>query len=405
MFNKILKYFKKTKELDEKDFDKWYSEESSSVVKQLNQQIFEINNQIKGQIGLVKESINELKNAELMNKNISKKEIQYMEGNREFFIKAVNRFLDNICFAEEINGLSQPISNFEDNAKDLLKSTQRSVVILNQFFEDEVKNIFSKIKKLEDNYNELKKVIDNEKHKKLNSLKEEMDNLDNNDKRKKQLETKIAEINNNLNNLNNELEVINKKNEELTFSDKYNWYLMRSRTIEEKERYLVSEKDKINHIFSELSRAIKKYQRIDDDPLIELYLSDAAKAFLEDDQLKILPILRKLQNSIDQLEFSEKEELLIIKKINSLFNMGLAILRNQYVQINSELNELRSNSDTSIVEEIEKNKEEIENLRRKMDILQKELKETEESFSLVSKNIGDSKLKEILKESYGILLK
>ena len=127
MFNILRKFFsERESELLQLQLDQlpsFINDKSNEINKDLNQHIADIRTKISSEIGKTKMNLNVLKNAELRNKNIPIRARQFMDGNREAYIRAVNTIIDQIVIDDDYNKVLKFIADFDEKLKTFVKST------------------------------------------------------------------------------------------------------------------------------------------------------------------------------------------------------------------------------------------------------------------------------------------
>src|SRR3989339_1449026 len=121
MFNFLKKLFANGETKEEKvsinELESWFNGKTSDILKELDNKISIAKDKIIEEIKKTRENLDILEKAQLHNPKISLREKQFMEGNREAYIKRANIFLKQINLEGSHNELLEFCSNF-DNALD-----------------------------------------------------------------------------------------------------------------------------------------------------------------------------------------------------------------------------------------------------------------------------------------------
>ena len=396
MLSFIRKLFKK-KEEKKLSFDMlgpWFNEKSGSYYSEFNKIREEINSKINELVEKTNESIEKLKIAKLQNPNISVREKQFMEGNREAYINRARLFIE-IKLPEKIEEIDNFYSSFEDQFNNFEKSTMKPYQILQHFFEHETNSILYNIKKIEALSKELKELTKNEKISRINSINKRIDDIKNKKKLKEGLKNKISkkeqeekslkeEIKDDEDNINK----LKKSKEFVNYNNKTDELRKIKEKIKEKESSLIND-------FSVLEKAMKKFARIafEDEDLINKYIGNPVSALLSDNELRIISIFEKLKDNIvkDKVELKDKKKEKSLKAINKLdkeFFESFLLEYNKLVDIKNKLvKEINESNARKIFYELE-NK--IVNDKENLDKIKKEIEETK-------KEIDKSNIKEMKK--------
>jgi len=317
MLKLIKKFFSIEKEIVSErvgldKIEKWYEEKSVSVFSNFNSQLEEFNSRIKEKIALTKEHLDNLNSAELQNPNIPYKAKQYMEGNREAYIKAINAFTSNNLkhdfTSNDHESITSFTSNFEKDLELLGKSTFRSYQILSEFFANELALISSDIKSFETIMKELNNLLLSSGVNTAKKLTDDIKNLNIKISLKKNLKGDLQEEEKKLIEIESSLEKLKEDSSSLLKSQEFIDYENEKKTKYELQSKLKSHKDMIFQYFSTIEKALKKYSRIaiSNEELIVEYTYSAENALLKDPELKLLEILSRLESSIKENKIALK---------------------------------------------------------------------------------------------------
>lgn len=167
--------------------------------------------------------------------------------------------------------------------------------------------------------------------------------------------------------------------------------------ISETEKQLKSIEQHIYTEFMSVERVLKKYQHLkgdEKDNIMNSYINDPFRAFMEDDSLEIKNRLERIEKSImnKELDIEEKKLHRIIEIIKELD--FLTTLKFQHIQLNEKLSELKKSLEdlSSIFNEKKEIENEIENLKVKIAELRKSIeRKTKEASFLNEKIIEERK--------------
>jgi len=325
MLDFVRKLFKKKgadrEEISFDNIEQWFNEKSGAYYNEFNRIREGINNRINESIRIIKESIEKLKTAQLQNPNISIREKQFMEGNREAYINRTRLFIE-IKLPEKIEEIDDFYSSFEAQVNSFKKSTMKPYQILQHFFAHETNKILYSVKKIEKLAKELKDLTENEKISRISNINKKISNIKTKKRLKEELEKEISEKNNDEKNLKEEIKNDEKNITELRKSREFVNYKNKADDLKKiKEKLKEKENDILNE-FSVLEKAMKKYARIsfEDDALINKYIGNPVNALVNDNELRIIIIFENLKKNIDEdkIELKDKKKAKSLKTIDNL---------------------------------------------------------------------------------------
>ena len=343
--------------------ESWFENKTKKIIDDTNYSINEIKLKIYEEIDNTKENIKKLENAKLINENIHVKEIQFMEGNRSFYINRVGLFFENLSLPDD--NLKESISKIEKEINDLGKSTFKAYQILQHFYEHEAYAIAQNIKSLDLLLNELKSLVSNKKIKEIESIKSDIVSLKSTINEEKELKVLMKKSENDVVELEEEKRKIRyeltKKEQSKDFKE-YGALEVEQHKLNEQINDL---KEDIHHYFAILEHALKKQSKIDIEyeSVINKYLEDPIKALSDDSAFEIIKILKKIEDNInnDSIDLKDNKKEKTIETIARITESNLSDFLVEYRKLNSEISNISEKMKSkSIVQEIEKIKERIQ---------------------------------------------
>jgi len=328
MFRSFLKnLFKKTKDFEEIKIEldglaSWFETESKRFIEDANNSLEPITKQLKAGIKETEENIEKLKNAVLSNPNISEREKQFMEGNRNAYIKAVRNFLNEILLVNDVKLLQKHYNGFDTKLDSFAKSTTRSYYILQEFFSRESSLIARNIKNISNLVNEINVLVTKKNIDSLKSIKNLIIGLRNKVEKKKRLEEELKrkltieeEIEKRLILLKKEINELEESNEKKNLVELIN---KKEDTVNKRKEL---EKDYL-YYFSLLKKPLSKYIRvtIGDTALLNRYILNPIDAIHQDKELGIVELLNKMTNNIknNQIVLDKRKKKRVLSILNKL---------------------------------------------------------------------------------------
>lgn len=290
----------------------FFNDGKTRLMAEISKNIEEFEFKIKEEVQITKINIERLKDAKLRNPNIPIKEIHFMEGNRDSYIKKAVQFIDSITIEKDLSKLSNSFADFESRINSFGASTYRPYSILQHFFGEETNLIASNIKKIEDFFKKVMHILKRHDFENILVLEKEIDDLSIKIGIKKTLENSILKVNKTLEILNKEIKDLDRDLDKARNSKEYKEYLELKTKIEVTREKMMNQNMMITHPFSIIEQALKKYSRIalENEKLCLDYLNNPVKSLLEDENLKILVILNKIKENLinDKITLKDKKK-------------------------------------------------------------------------------------------------
>jgi hypothetical protein len=407
LFTEPKKEELKPEELKPEELGKWFNEESNKIFTELNIKLDDIKNKIKEETTKTKENLAILNAANLHNPKISVREKQFMEGNRRAYILSVNTFLRGLEIEkEDPSKLLEFCNNFNKRIENFGKSTVRSYHILQEFFSNESKTIAINIRRLGSHVSELENTIKQAKTKKIQDIKQRIDELNNKIKQRTELDISLKnkeklEDSSSKNKIDTEKEI-----ENLIKSKEYKHLLELKANKEISLTHIREHNAKIVHAFSVMERPLKKLLRVimEDHELLNKYLENPVETLVSDNELKITKILHKLERNINNytLDLKDKKRDRVLETIKGTTEEFLR----EFINKHNELEENLKNIEKDI-EENQSLKTE-EKLRYELSNIDENIEKTEKEIGLIKKEIEKTNIhtiKEMLQNEINDVLK
>jgi len=328
MLKYIKKLFEKQEEIEEKTFtldelNNWLLEKKASIGTQIKPSIGDSILKIQSRIQNVLGELDKLKSADLQNPNIPNRAKTIMEGNRDSFIKTMNRLFEAIDLSyDSYSELQDACKSIQKEIDDLAKSSGKSYQVLNQFFAREVQNIAIEIKHVAKELKNIHATIKDSNYSRADAFIKTISEV----KRKigigKELKDKQNKAEEHKKNQQDLLVSIENEIEQLHEGSLFKEYTSYLEELNENTKKIKEVEHQIINEFSGLDKALKKYSKItiENSLLIRLYSDDPTKALSEDNEMNIVNILSSLSQQIenDKLGLDEKKKQKALGKCKQL---------------------------------------------------------------------------------------
>ncbi len=327
------------------ELEDWFKKKSDSIISDLNVKIDEIKASIRQEITRTKDNLAVLATAKLRNPNISVKERQLMEGNRKAYILGVNRFLREIVLDVDYNKMMEFCNNFSLRIERFGKGTVRPYAILQDFFANESRNIALNIKGIESLIKKLQTTLEEARLSEIDEIMASIRDLCYKVERKEKDKAALGEKMILLSKLEKTKSKIESEIGNLRKSEEYK-KLNQLRLEEERVLSKIKENEiRLVNAFSIINKPLRKMERVvlENAEILAGYIENPVRALEKDDGLKIIEILKKLENNINNytldLKDKKREKVLI-----ALSNMGVDFFksfRNNMLGLKKELERLK----------------------------------------------------------------
>ncbi len=413
MLSWIKKLFKKEEQVKEEsvsipEIEKWFEEKSDSLKKESSSEILKLLNEIDFTKKDLIDNVERMKNASLLNPNVTEREHQFMVGNRDNYVKNMTAFYEKLNIPGDFN--KKEIENFVIRTNNqiilLNKTTFRSFQVLQHFFANETKKIAFDIVNIHDKINKISNELNSgsinhicSSENKINELLSEYEILNKLKSREKELAIQYEKINLDLHPVEEEI----KKTESSKSADELNDLKKQLGEILQEQKKI---EQKVAAIFSPLDKSMKKFNKDSKDRLLNAYSENPYQALLEDENFLIFERLGKISKDLttDNLGIREDKKDKAINALNSITHQKIEALKNTIIENKENCNLIRrhiaNNKAGKILNEFYYKKDA---LNKKLSELQKESKEIKDK--LEKKNIEVSKTKKELEDSFKSLLK
>ncbi|MBW2974140.1 hypothetical protein KY366_00330 [Candidatus Woesearchaeota archaeon] len=352
MFNFLKRFFSSPEEektgkevIKADELGDWFKYKSSVIFTDLDRRVEVINSRLKDAVMRTKDNLAILSTSKLYNPKVSVKENQYMEGNRKSYILGVNNFLRGIDLnKKDYPSLLDFCNDFSLRLDRFGKSTFRSYQILQEFFSHESRNIAMGIKDIENSVKQLGESVKNARIGKVEEIKKDIAALGMKLNQKSGIESSSKDKEKVKEGLLKNKKDIEKKINDLVKSREYKKL---NHLKADKEVLLANIREhnaRMIHAFSVMERPLRKLQKmvIEDSGLLQKYIENPVDSLVNDDELKIAGLLRKLEKNINNytLDLKDKKREKVLETVKCLTEEFLREFVNRHNELNAQLDSL-----------------------------------------------------------------
>ncbi len=142
------------------------------IERDFDEKLANLSERLRNESGKTRGNLKKLEAGTLLNKAVEKRHIQIMEGNRVAYIKKIWQFLDAVADTAPLDKERghQAAEYLRERLESLLKSTQKSYFVLQEFLANESRDIAGNLKAFDRLVTELKETLESQE-KKLSRIK------------------------------------------------------------------------------------------------------------------------------------------------------------------------------------------------------------------------------------------
>jgi hypothetical protein len=382
----------------------WLEEKSEDILKDEIKTLKEILSKAKDSKIHLKEKIELLEKAELMNRNIPDREVHIMQGNRTNYTNKMYSFIEDTKLPEpDFEKIESFCEEFQKTLLQLNEETGKGYFVLKNFFDKDVVNIASSIKEIEDYIKELKSVITQEKISKYRKMLLKIRELNETSIKKESLSEEVKKLDEEIKATEAKKMNFETKLKNLKEGQEFQMHLRMETEKNDLEEGLKKLESRLINIIKPLDKPIKKISHDTGNRLLQKYLDDPLKTLIEDNDLEILTSIAAIRQEIESdAEVKDKQKEKLLGYIEEM-------KRETLEQIKKEHNELLSHktmveeilSRSSMVMDMKELDYQIEHVTEKLKRIEQENKEKNIMLDKLKVEDKSKKLEEELSEFTG----
>ncbi|MBI2140440.1 hypothetical protein HYU14_05935 [Candidatus Woesearchaeota archaeon] len=320
------------------DAAKPHAEKLSSAVEQKKQELSE-------EIHSAREKIDALSSATLPNPNISVREKQFLDGNRNAYLLYANNFLSSLDH-DGITRHSLPDFSvrFDEKLQQFAKSTLRPYQILQEFLANESRDVAISVRAIEGHVKGMRQSVELSPLSKISRLKALAGELNSRLSQKKNVEEEMKKLGDDITLAEKSISAEQQNLNDLRDSGEYKTYLDAKADREIQLKKISDISSSVSQPFATLEMALRKYGHIASENLevVGNYLQDSAKAMAEDEGLAIIDALQKVKQCIirGEIELKDKKKEKTMAVLGQLTAEWLAEKRKERLLLSHELSSI-----------------------------------------------------------------
>lgn len=367
--------------------------------KNISNKINIIKREIKAKIIKLEELLERLRKASPKNPDLfPERTLSIMEGNRDSYIKKIRRFIEKLKLPEDQYEIQTALERLAEEIQTLADDSQKNFFILKEFMEDDVRHVASKLSEFDKLIASAIETLDKTDLSKILRLKALIKEYYTIKTDIQHLQKESEEVENIKLGIYERIAKIQEKVDALKKSPHYSEFETLKNRKKQLEEEFSKDTARIRSMILDVDAAIKKYAKSKKNKLMKAYLNDSIKAFIEDEELKIVEHFKKIIDTIDELELKDSKKAKTKKILSTITKENLKKLRNKIISAKEELESIsaRLKNHASNLN-LKEQQGWIDNLNESVALEDTKIQKIEEQLERLNPRLTKQKIKELLK--------
>lgn len=384
--------------IKEADLERWIQDRSLPILKEEEGKVKGFVDELEGIKQRTLANLETLEHAQLKNKDIPNRHLQFLNGNRPVYIQKTRTFLEGISLQPSFDALEPFYLETIEKIVQFTKHTTKSYMVMQEFFANESFRVAEGIKAIENTTGSIKDYLRDSPYAKVTLIRKHFDELRHLDKKQADLKEMIDEKKKTVLGLEGEIRDINERIVTIKKGDAFRGHQKRQQLIEELRKKRQDLRYEISREFSMITKAMRKYERISLEPrLINRYLDEPYEALLNDTDLEITGILERMSQGLTKGTIDVKSPR---KTLDAIDHLAKELLTSWQAKIHSLEDELASSEGDSSAAPMLR---ELKDLDHRLPLLQQDIDRETMLMGRHEKDLGHTDkgtiITEIVKES------
>ncbi len=406
-FKKLFKIEPEEVTLKHIELKDWLEEISEEALSDDNEELKKLLSEIKSFKIELKEKLEILEKGELMNPDIPEREKHIMLGNRQNYLTKLYIFLADTKIPEfDYSLIDSFCTNFNEKLNVLGQETGKGYFILTHFFDKEVKEIASIIKRIKENVLKIASIMKKGKISEYRAMFANIRELNEDALEKEKLAEGIDILENEIQQNEAKKTTLEQKMSSLKDGHDYQMHNKIEKEKKEIDEELSKLNFKLNNSIKPLDKALKKQMHESlKKELISAYLDNPLLALENDSHYELLGVLEHLKQKIEMgtIEIKDKQKDKMIQQIDELNKDYFESIRKEYDRLKKEKSMMENIIEKStIVMDYKELQYQHEHIAEKLKKLQNELSLKKENFSSLKVEDKSKKIEKALSEFTGM---
>ncbi len=368
----------------------WVSERSDAGFRELKPDIEKEFGRLFQKRKEMLHDLEELRTAGLQNPNISEREKQLMEGNRNSYISMHKQFSNMLNISDDISCREtlRFCEDYDDLIVKLAKSTAKGHAVMNEFFANHASSINKDVKAMTDSVSRIKELLEegNVGADMIGDVQKSVDELRSKRKLLSELSGELVTLRKKLDNSDFMKRKLQRQIDELKRTDEYSEFQDRSDERDRLWKKVNETKEKVEALFSHVNKPMRKFERIlaENVDLFNDYLDDPMSALVKDSDLKILTMLEKMKFKLMDGTLEVKDSDKAVQRIGDITKEDLEQARKVFTESRSAIKAIDDDvRNSKVLADIDDLKYKIEHTDNQVQILQDKIADAERTVEKI----------------------
>jgi len=343
--------------LNLEQLESWLSQQSQQAFENANEKLSGIKKNISEEKLNLQVNIKKIEEAVIKNTEIPDRVKHIMEGNRISYIKRINSLIERTNVPDKFLELLEFSSSFDKTMSDFDKDIAKNHRVMQEFFIKESGSISSNIRNIDKHVKNIKETLKENKISHLEKVRNQLSEIQGKIKQKAEFEREIKKEKEEQEKQNDLIRDKENEIKKVKESEDYSEFLTLTNSKQTIEKDLSTVVTSLNHSFSEIEAALKKYTNLNpEDKLAKCYLVDPIKTLTEDKEIKISEIINGMTISIEEgkLDLKNKKKEKIQRELGKLNREYFSDFLEKRFELIKKLSETNSQIESSQAEKIVK---------------------------------------------------
>jgi len=325
------------------ELDSWLDSHFGKKFDFARSSLLELREQMEKEKSGVGGHIENLRGAELKNKDIPDRVKQIMEGNRETYAGRLESFLAGVSFPERLEDVKNFSDSFEKSMGEFEKGVAKSHGVMQEFFSNESGAVVENMKKVDFLVKEVNKVLGDSGFMTFNELKEKIKEFRGKLSSEGDVEEKAKALKSEIKKLEESGKMKGEEILNLEKSEEYGDYVKLVEFKAKLDENIGSMEKEVGGSFSVIEASLKKYKKLNpEDKLVANYLDNFVGTLLKDSGLEFLRICGSIRNLIEsgEIEIKDKKREKVLGELSKLDQPFLEKFLNEHEKLGEELDKV-----------------------------------------------------------------
>ncbi|MBD3319017.1 hypothetical protein GF342_03850 [Candidatus Woesearchaeota archaeon] len=352
MFRFLKKWLAKPEHIAWEDLEQELQNRVQEKEKEFKKHIEELNVMLTTQVEHTTSQCSEFLKKTLHNDKITKREKQFMQGNREAYVKALTQYVHQLPVFSRQNFFNQ-IQEYKEKSTQLAEKVQRPKQILSHFFARELREIEAPLKTVAEQLQRIEHYYTTSQLQSTTELLKDLKTYAAQVQEKKKTTEALTKKRAEYSTLQKRKEKIDEKMQQLRDGARLR---QAKQEITQLKKRVQDIQEQITDLFASLRSPLKKYAKQYRRPLAAQYSQDSLEALSQDMDLRINTVLKECNDALHSLDLKPDKLQKAQQAFNEVTPSLLSTLQQQHAlttkRYEQALQELREHPDMVTLQDL-----------------------------------------------------